>query len=63
MKGKNILKLNQETMCAAMQVWIKETFSGPTVPNVTLVRAPTNTSTYGGSAEFEVEVESPETPR
>ncbi len=55
MKGKNTLKLNQETMCAALQVWIKETFAGPNVPMVTHVK--TGNSSYGPS-DFEVEVES-----
>ena len=61
MKGKNTLKLNQETMCAALQVWVKETFAGPHVPRVTQVKINQSTSSsYGGGSDFEVEVESPE---
>lgn len=58
MKGKNVLKLNQQTMCEALQVWANKEFSASNVPTVTNVAHKGSSGTYGaGGDEFEVTVE------
>lgn len=53
MKGVNTIKLNQATMCEALQVWLDQTLAKPGI-KVTEVKA---TSThYGGGEEFDVTV-------
>lgn len=55
MKGTNTLKLNQDTMREAMQVWIDATFASADKPKVTNVKAADSTA-YGQANEFEVMV-------
>ena len=53
MKGSNTLKLNHQTMCEAMQVWLDKTLADSSRTKVSEVKgSPTN---YGGS-DFEVTV-------
>jgi hypothetical protein len=59
-KGSNRLNLNQETMCAALQVWIDQTFAAVPKPKVTKVEQASNSTTYGRENEFTVTVESVE---
>jgi hypothetical protein len=60
MKGTNKLNLNQETMCAALQVWIDQTFASANKPKVTKVEQSSNSSAYNSPCEFTVQVEEPD---
>jgi hypothetical protein len=58
MKGSNVMELNQETMCEAMQVWLEKTLAqghGCTVSKVE--SADNDRSAYGVQRGFKVTVE------
>jgi hypothetical protein len=59
MKGLNVLELNQETMCAAVQVWLDQTFAAGHGCSVTKVESESSRS-YG-SVEFKVTINKQET--
>lgn len=61
MKGTNTLKLNQETMCEALQVWLDKTMLDSGKLRVSKVTGTDNNRTYGGGSDFEVEVQTKET--
>lgn len=52
MKGINTLKLNQQTMCEALQVWLDQTLAKPGA-KVTEVKG-SSTQSYGSGSDFEV---------
>lgn len=55
MKGKNVLQLNQETMCEALQLWFDKNFSGAGGQKVTKVER--SSGGMSSNDEFEVTVE------
>jgi len=63
MKGSNKLNLNQETMCAAVQVWIDQTFAAAKKPKVAKIEQASNSTSYNSPNEFVVTLEEPEAPQ
>lgn len=57
MKGVNTLKLNQQTMCEALQVWLDKALAPGHGQKVTRVNSDgSRTGSYGGGGdEFEVQ--------
>jgi hypothetical protein len=55
MKGSNVMELNQETMCEAMQVWLEKTLKEGHGCTVTKVEAGEARSSYSASG-FKVTV-------
>lgn len=60
MKGNNKLSINHDTMCAALQVWVDQTFASAIKPKVTKVEESKNSGSYSAATEFTVTVESAE---
>lgn len=57
MKGVNSIKLNQETMCQAVQVWLDKTLASGHGQKVTQVKvADTARNAYATTDEFDVQV-------
>lgn len=54
MKGVNTLKLNQQTMCEALQVWLDQTLAKPDA-KVTDVKQ-TSSQGYSSGTDFDVTI-------
>ncbi len=64
MIGSNVLKLNQATLCAAVQCYLATQYQAGKVPVVKSVKAEAqnNRGYDSDTATFVVEVEAPESP-